>query len=187
MAYRTEMFRPTRGFSEMADSMEPCKMLWGRPLLPCNEIWARRLPACIHFKLFYVFVFNLLAYVACSCGRVVETGFMTGRSISRYSSWWTCAQSSCLDVLTDTQFMNTVCRLRDCITVNSRRCVILFQFRIYCRQPPFWSYNLVFITTATLNTCVKHLISSWLRSVLRKRITNVSLLKTCQIIFKISS
>jgi len=38
MADRLEMFVPTRGFSGMADSMEPCKMLWGRPLL----IWARR-------------------------------------------------------------------------------------------------------------------------------------------------
>ena len=28
------MFAPTRGFSGMADSMEPCTMLWGRPLLP---------------------------------------------------------------------------------------------------------------------------------------------------------
>jgi len=33
MADRTEMFGPTRGFSGMADSMEPCKM-WGRRLLP---------------------------------------------------------------------------------------------------------------------------------------------------------
>jgi len=34
MADRPEMFGPNRGFSGMADSMEPCKMLWGRPLLP---------------------------------------------------------------------------------------------------------------------------------------------------------
>jgi len=34
MADRPEMFGPTRGFSEMADSMEPYNMLWGRPLLP---------------------------------------------------------------------------------------------------------------------------------------------------------
>ena len=33
MADRPEMFAPTRGFSGMADSMEPCTMLWGRPLL----------------------------------------------------------------------------------------------------------------------------------------------------------
>jgi len=39
MADRPEMFGLTRGFSGMADSMEPCKMWWGRPLL--NEIWAR--------------------------------------------------------------------------------------------------------------------------------------------------
>jgi len=34
IADRPEMFRPTRGFSGMADSMEPCKMLRGRPFLP---------------------------------------------------------------------------------------------------------------------------------------------------------
>ena len=39
MADRPEMFAHTRGFSGMADSMEPCKMLWGRPLLP----WQRNL------------------------------------------------------------------------------------------------------------------------------------------------
>jgi len=34
MADRPEMFGPTRGFSGMADLMEPYKMLWGRP-----DIW----------------------------------------------------------------------------------------------------------------------------------------------------
>jgi len=34
MADTPQMFGPTRGFSGMADSMEPCKMLWRRPLLP---------------------------------------------------------------------------------------------------------------------------------------------------------
>jgi len=38
-ADKTEMFAPTRGFSGMADSMEPYKMLWRRPLLP----WQRNL------------------------------------------------------------------------------------------------------------------------------------------------
>ena len=33
MADRPEMFAPTWGFSGIADSMEPCKMFWGRPLL----------------------------------------------------------------------------------------------------------------------------------------------------------
>ena len=37
MADRPEMFAPTRGFSGMADSMEPCTMLWGRPLLFCQR------------------------------------------------------------------------------------------------------------------------------------------------------
>jgi len=36
------MFAPTRGFSGMADSMEPCKMLWADPCCHGNEIWARR-------------------------------------------------------------------------------------------------------------------------------------------------
>ena len=42
MAYRPEMFGHTGGFSGMADSMEPCKMLWDRPCCHGNEIWARR-------------------------------------------------------------------------------------------------------------------------------------------------
>ena len=37
MADKPEMFAPTRGFSGMADSMEPCKMLWDRPLLPWQQ------------------------------------------------------------------------------------------------------------------------------------------------------
>ena len=39
MADTPEMFGPTRGFSGMADSMEPCKMLCGQPLLT----WQRHL------------------------------------------------------------------------------------------------------------------------------------------------
>jgi len=42
MADRPEMFWPTRGFSGMADSMEPCKMLWADSCCHGNEIWARR-------------------------------------------------------------------------------------------------------------------------------------------------
>jgi len=33
MADRPGMFEPTRGFSGMADSVEPCKMLWGPTLV----------------------------------------------------------------------------------------------------------------------------------------------------------
>jgi len=33
MTDRPEMFGPTRGFLEMADSMKPCKMLWGPNLV----------------------------------------------------------------------------------------------------------------------------------------------------------
>jgi len=42
MADRPEMFGPTRGFSGMADSTEPCKMLWADPCCHGNEIWVRR-------------------------------------------------------------------------------------------------------------------------------------------------
>ena len=41
-ADRLEMFAHTRGFSTMANSMESCKMLWGRPLLPWQRNFARR-------------------------------------------------------------------------------------------------------------------------------------------------
>jgi len=34
------MFAPTRGFSGMADSIEPCTMLWADPCCHDNEIWA---------------------------------------------------------------------------------------------------------------------------------------------------
>jgi len=39
MADRPEMFAPNRGFSGTADSMEPCTMFWGRPLL----LWQRHI------------------------------------------------------------------------------------------------------------------------------------------------
>ena len=42
MANIAEMFGPTRGFSGMADSMEPCTMFWADPCCHGNEIWARR-------------------------------------------------------------------------------------------------------------------------------------------------
>jgi len=42
MTDRPEMFAPTRGFSGMADSMEPCKMLCADPCCHGNEISARR-------------------------------------------------------------------------------------------------------------------------------------------------
>jgi len=46
MADRQKMFGPTGGFSGMADSTEPCKMLWGRRLLP----WQRNF---VKFGLFF--------------------------------------------------------------------------------------------------------------------------------------
>jgi len=42
MADRSEMFGLTRGFSGMANAMEPCKMLWADPCCHGYEIWARR-------------------------------------------------------------------------------------------------------------------------------------------------
>ena len=42
MADTPQMFGPTRGFSGMADSMEPCKILWADPCCHGSEIWARR-------------------------------------------------------------------------------------------------------------------------------------------------
>ena len=41
MADRPHTFGPTRGFSGMADSMEPCKMLWADPCCHGNDIWPR--------------------------------------------------------------------------------------------------------------------------------------------------
>ena len=43
MADRPEMFAPTRGFSGMADSMEPCTILWATPVAMTTtfrQIWA---------------------------------------------------------------------------------------------------------------------------------------------------
>jgi len=58
MADRPEMFGPTRGFSGMADSMEPCKCCGADPCCHGNEIWARRgdpvaigLLACLYLRL----------------------------------------------------------------------------------------------------------------------------------------
>ena len=42
MTDRPEMFAPNRGFSGMADSMEPCTMLWADPCCHGNDIGARR-------------------------------------------------------------------------------------------------------------------------------------------------
>ena len=68
------MFGPTRGFSGMADAMEPCKMLWSRPLL----LWrSSRLPACLcvsvdmaeifvsvdFWELFFSFVIYALSFI----------------------------------------------------------------------------------------------------------------------------
>jgi len=70
MADRPEMFGPTRGFSGMADSMEPCKMLWADPCCRGNEIWARRgdlSPTGLYFcVLILCFVYFELSYSLCN-------------------------------------------------------------------------------------------------------------------------
>jgi len=56
MADRPQMFAPTRGFSGMADSVEPRKMLWADPCCHGNEIWARRGdPVAYRLVLIYFF------------------------------------------------------------------------------------------------------------------------------------
>jgi len=61
MADRPEMFAPTTGFSGMADSMEPCKILWGHneadPCCHGNEILARRGDP-VAYRLVFVFVYE---------------------------------------------------------------------------------------------------------------------------------
>ena len=42
MTDRLEMFAHTSGFSRIADSVEPCNMLWADPCCHGNKIWARR-------------------------------------------------------------------------------------------------------------------------------------------------
>ena len=59
MADRPDMFGPTRGFWGMANSMEPCKMLWGHG----NEIWARRGdPVAYQLVCIYVCVYRQNAW-----------------------------------------------------------------------------------------------------------------------------
>ena len=55
MADRPEMFAPISGFSGMADSMELCKMSWGRPLFP----WQQNLGK------FGLFLYNIAYNSAC--------------------------------------------------------------------------------------------------------------------------
>jgi len=50
MADRPEMFAPNRGFSGIADWMEPYKMLSGRPLLP----WQRKFGLLFHKNRFFL-------------------------------------------------------------------------------------------------------------------------------------
>ena len=57
MTDRPEMFGPTRGFSGMADSLEPCKMLWGRPCCHGNDIWPRRRDV-VAYRLVYIQLYS---------------------------------------------------------------------------------------------------------------------------------
>jgi len=75
MTDRPEMFAPSRGFSGMADSMEPCTMLWGRPLLP----WQRNFGK---FGLFFVKITYKLACMPDRPDMFGPTGETTrGRSL----------------------------------------------------------------------------------------------------------
>jgi len=63
MTDRPDMFAPTTGFSGMADSMEPCTMLWGRPLLP----WQRNLGK---FGLFFDKIAITISGLVCQIDRI---------------------------------------------------------------------------------------------------------------------
>jgi len=65
MADRPEMFAPTRGFSRMADSMEPCKMVWVNPCCHGNDIWARRGDLVANRLVIFLYVVRVVyCYVA---------------------------------------------------------------------------------------------------------------------------
>ena len=51
------MFAPTRGLSGMADSMQPCKILQGRPLLPWQR-HVRQVRSLIAYRLVCLYVCN---------------------------------------------------------------------------------------------------------------------------------
>jgi len=62
MAHRPEMFESTRGFSGMADSMEPCKMLWADRCCHGNEIWARRGDPVVYRLVYLLTDYNHCTY-----------------------------------------------------------------------------------------------------------------------------
>jgi len=68
MADRPEMFAPNRGFSGMADSMEPCTMFCGRPLL----LWQR------HFGKFGLFFEKIAHESSCMPDRPNMYGSTSG-------------------------------------------------------------------------------------------------------------
>jgi len=75
------MFGPTRGFSGMADSMEPCKMLWADPCCHDNKIWARRGDP-VAYRL--VISSCQCMYVVCYCARRTEYSiFMAGLRVNQ--------------------------------------------------------------------------------------------------------
>ena len=53
------MFGPTRGFSGMADSMEPWKMLRADPSCHGNEIWARCGDPVAYWLIIIIIIINI--------------------------------------------------------------------------------------------------------------------------------
>jgi len=87
MADRPEMSAPTRGFSGMADSIEPCKMLWGQPLLPWqrNLGWAWRsscLPVCqlcfwfLYFATFWLVPHSKRTWQPALCEHTLNSSYL---------------------------------------------------------------------------------------------------------------
>ena len=103
------MFGPTRGFSGMADSMEPCKMLWGRPLLPWqwNLGWALRsvayrlvLSICLCLSMLGLHRISAPAnlksgyfsHIRPSPALTVHSGYATTQQVSQY--WYSGSNAS---------------------------------------------------------------------------------------------
>jgi len=72
MADRPEMFGPTRGFSGMADSMEPCKCCGAEPYCHDNEISARRGHPVAYRLVFVTFCLIMRPPVYASNGRTYK-------------------------------------------------------------------------------------------------------------------
>jgi len=72
MADRLEMFAPTRGFLGMADSMEPCKMLWGQPCCRGNDIWPRHGDLVTYWLVYITYQIVGCYYFKCCISDIVN-------------------------------------------------------------------------------------------------------------------